>query len=124
MTATATVGTYVTGTTTLTPAAEATNSGLGDYLEILNMQAPAGAATTAGPARISGVIFAATGTAHASICSYVTPFKVGVKFDQDDAIFLASTAPNTDHHETHDFSGSGGAYGFQGFNLNYFQKTC
>ena len=41
MTATATVGTYVTGTTTLTPAGEATNSGLGDYLEILNMQASA-----------------------------------------------------------------------------------
>ena len=41
MTATATVGTYVTGTTTLTPAGEATNSGLGDYLEILNMQARA-----------------------------------------------------------------------------------
>ena len=119
------MGTYVTGTTTLTPAAEATNSGLGDYLEILNMQAPAGAATTAGPARISGVIFSITpATAHSSICSYVTPFKVGVKFDQDDAIFLASMAANADHHETHDFSAAGGAYGFQGFYLNYFQKTC
>ena len=88
----ATVGTYVTGNTVLTPT-ETSNVGLGDYLEIVAMQIPTGTAPViTGHPKISGVMFSAVGgatlTAHATICSFARPFRLGVHFDGDEEEFL------------------------------------
>ena len=82
--------------------------------------------SSAGTARITGVIFSAspTGTAHSTICSYATPFRVGVHFDTDDSLFPPATAANAHHSETYSLAASGAAMGYQGFYLNYFQVSC
>ena len=78
-----------------------------------------------GPSRIGGQLFGLT-TTHVTLCSFATPFKVGVHFDADESIQLtpASTAALSHLVETHDFTGSGGALGIRGFYLNYFQVSC
>jgi len=124
----ATIGTIVTGNTVLTPT-EASNVGLGDYLEIVAMQIPTGTAPViTGHPKISGVMFSAAGgatlTAQATICSFARPFRLGVHFDGDEATFEPCTAANADHYETCSFTPAGGGFGFHGFYLNYFQKTC
>ena len=80
----------------------------------------------AGTARITGVIFSAspTGTAHSTICSYATPFRVGVHFDADEALGPGAAAATSHFAETYDWSPAGGTYGFVGFYLNYFQVSC
>jgi hypothetical protein len=124
-TLTATVGSYVTGVTTINPSVPA-GVGEGDYLEILAMQAPPTTSTTiTGPSRISGQLWGLA-TTHVTICSFATPFKVGVHFDADESIQLtpAATAALSLYTETHDFSPGGGALGTKGFYLNYFQVSC
>merc|ERR1739844_404172 len=81
------IGSLCTGVTTLNPAV-ASNKGFGDYLEIVALQPSTGSAGTLTQNRICGTIFnAASPTAiHATACSWTVPFKVGVHFDQDDAI--------------------------------------
>ena len=78
-----------------------------------------------GPSRISGQLWGLA-TTHVTVCSYATPFKVGVHFDADESIQLtpASTAALSHLVETHDFTPSGGALGIRGFYLNYFQVSC
>jgi len=123
---TATVGSYVTGVTTLNSGTIPAALGGGDYIEILAMQAPPTTSTTVtGPSRIGGQLFGLT-TTHVTLCSFATPFKVGVHFDADESIQLtpASTAALSHLVETHDFTGSGGALGIRGFYLNYFQVSC
>merc|ERR1712223_2134152 len=85
-------GSLCTGITTLNPAV-ASNSGFGDYLDIVALQPSTGTtgtlgSATAGSNRICGTIFnAGSPTAvHATACTWAVPFKVGVHFDQDDAI--------------------------------------
>ena len=78
-----------------------------------------------GPSRIGGQLFGLT-TTHVTLCSFATPFKVGVHFDADESIQLtpASTAALSHLVETHDFTPAGGALGIRGFYLNYFQVSC
>merc|ERR1712045_773217 len=124
-TLTATVGSYVTGVTTINPSVPA-GVGEGDYLEILAMQAPPTTSTTiTGPSRISGQLWGLA-TTHVTICSFATPFKVGVHFDADESIQLppAATAALSLYTETHNFAPAGGALGTKGFYLNYFQVSC
>jgi len=124
-------GSLCTGVTTLNPAV-ASNSGFGDYLEIVALQPGTGSTATIGPTgknRICGTLFnAATPTAvHATACSWSVPFKVGVHFDQDDAI-NAPPAPAYNLVEN-DVTGTtgvsaGAGYGYSGFYLNYWQNSC
>jgi len=124
-------GSLCTGVTTLNPAV-ASNSGFGDYLEIVALQPGTGSTATIGPTgknRICGTVFnAATPTAvHATACSWSVPFKVGVHFDQDDAI-NAPPAPAYNLVEN-DVTGTtgvsaGAGYGYSGFYLNYWQNSC
>merc|ERR1712241_1495232 len=124
-------GSLCTGVTTLNPAV-ASNKGFGDYLEIVALQPGTGSTATIGPTgknRICGTLFnAATPTAvHATACSWSVPFKVGVHFDQDDAI-NAPPAPAYNLVEN-DVTGTtghskGAGYGYSGFYLNYWQNSC
>jgi len=124
-------GSLCTGVTTLNPAV-ASNSGFGDYLEIVALQPGTGSTATIGPTgknRICGTLFnAATPTAvHATACSWSVPFKVGVHFDHDDAI-NAPPAPAYNLVEN-DVTGTtghskGAGYGYSGFYLNYWQNSC
>merc|ERR1712176_313820 len=124
-------GSLCTGVTTLNPAV-ASNKGFGDYLEIVALQPGTGSTATIGPTgknRICGTLFnAATPTAvHATACSWAVPFKVGVHFDQDDAI-NAPPAPAYNLVEN-DVTGTtghskGAGYGYSGFYLNYWQNSC
>ena len=62
--------------------------GLGDYLEIPNMQTAPGTAGTLGVNKICGGMWNSivnTATA-ATICSFTTPFRVGVRFDNDETV--------------------------------------
>merc|ERR1739844_216835 len=83
------IGSLCKGVTTLSTTL-ASNSGFGDYLDIVALQPSTGSAGTLTQNRICGTIFNA-GTSsptavHATACSWTVPFKVGVHFDQDDAI--------------------------------------
>merc|ERR1712141_404216 len=121
-------GSLCTGITTLNPAV-ASNSGFGDYLDIVALQPGTGTTGTLNTNRICGTVFnAASPTAvHATACSWAVPFKVGVHFDQDEAI-AAPPAPAYNLAEN-DITGTtghsaGAGYGYSGFYLNYWQNTC
>ena len=98
----------------------------GDYLEIAALQtAPATSTTIAGVSRICGNFWNASPgtTVHATTCSFATPFKVGVHFDQDDTLFSPVDAAAITHSENNP-SSSGSGIGYTGFYLDYWQATC
>jgi len=123
------VGATCTGVTIVASLAPATGTGHGDYLEIANMQ-PSPTATAAKYAgtdtfRICGMIFniIASQTAHASICSFTVPFKVGVHMDDADNIGAGTvTADFTYENDVSWVSGAG--HGYAGFYLSYWQAAC
>merc|ERR1712232_616474 len=122
------IGSLCTGITTLSTTL-ASNSGFGDYLDIIALQPSTGSTGTLVTNRICGTIFnAASPTAvHATACSWAVPFKVGVHFDQDEAID-APPAPAYNLLEN-DVTGTtgisaGAGYGYSGFYLNYWQNSC
>ena len=116
----------------------------GDYLEIIALQPGTGTSTsvaTPGTAsdpavinRICGVYFNAAQrnpattaiTTHATACSFSVPFKVGVHMDDKEVIELAAKIadPNWDAGENNALTATGSGYGYSGFYLNYWQKTC
>ena len=78
------------------------NFGFGDYLEIGNMQngvIPAANANNIGAHKICGAVWnAVTGnTGMVTICSRDTPFRVGVKFDSDEALMDYTAVDGFDH---------------------------
>ena len=122
------IGSLCKGVTTLSTTL-ASNSGFGDYLDIIALQPSTGSTGTLVTNRICGTIFnAASPTAvHATACSWAVPFKVGVHFDQDEAID-APPAPAYNLLEN-DITGTtghskGAGYGYSGFYLNYWQNSC
>jgi len=122
------IGSLCKGVTTLSTTL-ASNSGFGDYLDIIALQPSTGSTGTLVTNRICGTIFnAASPTAvHATACSWAVPFKVGVHFDQDEAID-APPAPAYNLLEN-DVTGTtgisaGAGYGYSGFYLNYWQNSC
>jgi len=123
------IGSLCTGITTLNPAV-ASNSGFGDYLDIVALQPSTGTTGTLNINRICGTIFnakTAPQTSGATACSWAVPFKVGVHFDADDAI-NAPPAPAYNLVEN-DVTGTaaaptGAGYGYSGFYLAYWQNTC
>merc|ERR1712173_500253 len=63
----------------------------------------------------------------ASVCSFSTPFKIGVHFDEDESIAAdpdEAKAPNLNKAENDPLATGGAGYGFSGFYLNYWQKSC
>ena len=98
--------------------------GFGDYLEIPNMQNTPATDGSLGVDRICGAIFhAATGaTTQQTICSFATPFRVGVRFDSDETVGT-NTGATHDHIENMD-STAGSGIGYTGFWLEYWQNTC
>ena len=94
-------------------------------MEIPNYQeVSAGADGAIGSNKICGAVFnvAPSATTHQTICSWTTPFRVGVRFDQDEAINL-NTGTTYDHLENMD-SKLGSGIGYTGFWLDYWQNTC
>jgi len=125
----AAVGATCTGVTTLISTALAGNLGQGDYLDIVALQSgtgTAGTVSTASTNRICGAFWATSGTAHATLCSWATPFKIGVHFDADEALADPTVAvtPNFNLFEN-DLSATGaGGFGTSGFYLAYWQNSC
>jgi len=114
-----------TGVTTLNTD-DTMQYGLGDYLEINGLHGPTFASTTVGVQKICGGLLtgAAGGTAQATICTFRTPFKIGVHFDDTEAIDEPAIAgTDLDHGENRGFANGGGG-GMQGFWLNYWQTSC
>jgi len=116
------------GVTTLSTTL-ASNSGFGDYLDIVALQPSTGTTKTLSTNRICGTIFNAKSptAVAATACSWAVPFKVGVHFDQDDAID-APPAPAYNLLEN-DITGTSGhskgaGYGYSGFYLHYWQNSC
>lgn len=74
--------------------------------------------------RVCGAIFhAADGaTTQQTICSFATPFRVGVRFDSDETVGT-NTGATHDHIENED-STAGSGIGYTGFWLEYWQNTC
>ena len=106
--------------------------GKGDYLDIVRLQDGTGTSTAAGAtatvSRICGAIFDATVASdqvtHATACTFATPFKVGVHFDNDDIILApGDIAAAQDSGENPPVDANQGK-GYQGFYLAYWQNTC
>ena len=113
----------------------------------LQLFTAAGTATTFNNIhRICGTIFDAEvadatatpavvlGTAQSTICTFSTPFKVGVHFDANESLFgttnpdptAAAAAPTgpIDSTENGDVAATGAGNGYSGFYLSYWQNTC
>ena len=93
-------------------------------MEIPNFQAAIGTDGALGATRICGAFFnSATGNAaHQTLCSFATPFRVGVRFDADE-----TTGDNGDaayDHIENELSTAGSGFGYTGFWLDYWQNTC
>ena len=119
-----TIGSQCTGVTTLS-SIETNQVGLGDYLEIPGLQNTP--VTNAEVSRICGSFWNAikdTAT-HATLCSIATPFRVGVHFDADEAIYSPLSNDKHSNSENQFLAASTGAgLGYNGFYLNYWQATC
>jgi len=105
------------------------STGLGDYLEIANLQPSIGTTGTIASTRICGNIWnAITGkTAQATACTWTTPFKIGVHFDDGESIVATKTA--TDKRKKGEATlstdlGSGEGYSYSGFYFAYWQNAC
>ena len=101
----------------------------GDYLDIPNLQSGVGIAGTVSQVnRICGTVWSLDDSADAiainpaTLCSYTTPFRVGVHFDSDDVI-NAAAANLADNIENAAPTGIAGI-GYNGFYMAYWQNTC
>ena len=112
-------------------ASVADNSGHGDYLEFGNMQNnpltnPTFDPTGLGIYRICGGVWNAIDNqqTHNTICSRDTPFRVGVKFDSDEAFVDTPIAGNGNSENEINADANGAGVGYTGFWLDYWQNTC
>jgi hypothetical protein len=121
------VGSGCTGVTT-----QPADTGLGDYIEIPNLQPSIGASGTVTiTARLCGAIFnAKTGngeTAPATACTFATPFKIGVHFDEGESLVdtkVDSAARKKGENLDSGDIATGDGYGYSGFWLAYWQNAC
>ena len=111
------------------------NHSLGDYITIANAQDGVGTAATQGTDKLCGILFNASPTATesdtATVCSYVTPFRVGVHFDSSEAIGAPPTVAAADNYNAIEnaaqgpgTTSNGAGTGTNGFWLAYWQNTC
>jgi len=106
----------------------------GDYLTIYNMQdsspviATVATAIGNGEGKICGnfwnVAAAAAATAQGTVCTYTTPFKVGVFFDADEATFDPVGADDFKTVDSNAIGTAGSGRGMSGFWLSYWQVAC
>merc|ERR1712156_828992 len=127
----ANVGSFCTGYSKANQALAGNNAGtigLGDYLNIPNLQlAPGTAATISGIDKICGGVLHGTNAAIApqqTICSFDTPFRVGVHFDSDDIVGQKNDNAAFDHLENMVQADGLAGKGHTGFQLDYWQNTC
>ena len=120
------IGTTCSGLTTY-PA----STGYGDYIEIANLQPSIGTTATIAGTRICGAIFnAITGnaqTAQATACTWSTPFKIGVHFDDGESIVVTKTATDKRTKGEAVLStdlGAGEGYAYSGFYFAYWMNAC
>merc|ERR1711970_152591 len=125
------VGSGRTGVTT-----QPADTGLGDYIEIPNLQPSIGSSgTVSTTARLCGAIFnAKTGngeTAPATACTFATPFKIGVHFDEGESLVgtdptgkVAAGAFKKGENVAEADLATGDGYGYSGFWLAYWQNAC
>ena len=119
-------------------ADDALTFGKGDFITIPNMQnndplSTAIAGTISGYNVICGTLWQTVndgtaagntgGIAQTTICSFDTPFRVGVHFDSDD-IFAADAGDIYDHTENRAPGDGIAGRGYVGFQLAYWQNTC
>ena len=69
------------------------------------------------------------GTALATVCTFKTPFNVGVHFDSSEGIGALADLPGTDNYAAIEnaiipASAAGEGIGYNGFWLAYWQRTC
>ena len=93
-------------------------------MEIPNFQKAPGVDGTIGANKICGGVFNSiiSEAGHETLCSFSTPFRLGVTFDADEAINL-NTGDTFDHLENED-STAGSGIGYTGFWLDYWQNPC
>jgi len=120
------VGATCTGVTT-----QPASTGYGDYIEIPNLQPSIGTAgTVSATAKLCGALFNAISpsTATATACTFTTPFKIGVHFDDAESLVAGPAgvaAPFTKGENIIEATlASGAGYGYSGFWLKYWENSC
>ena len=91
-----------------------------------NMQNAPGTAGIAGPSKICSTYFTATANAVVSntVCTFTTPFKIGVHFDGDESHWLALSPNMFEKTENSAIYTAGSGAGWSGFYFDYWQNTC
>jgi hypothetical protein len=119
-------GSTCTGLTT-----QPADTGYGDYIEIANLQPSIGSAGTISTStRMCGAIFDANptaSTAQATACTFATPFKIGVHFDEGESLTdTASATPDLNKGENVASTGleTNEGYGYSGFYMAYWMNSC
>jgi len=120
-------GTTCTGITT-----QPSGAAYGDYIEIANLQPTIGTtATVSTTSRLCGTVFNAISTATiagATACTWATPFKIGVHFDEGESLTATAAAtPKLNEGENIASTGiaaGGDGYGYSGFWLAYWMNAC
>merc|ERR1719422_2088736 len=103
----------------------AATRGLGDYLTILNMQDDPGAALTVSKFNtICGAVWnsANNNAGLDTICTWTTPFRVGVHFDSDEILGDTDTGNVWDNMENRTPANGVAGFGTSGFQLAYWQN--
>ena len=95
------------------------------------MQNAPGTAGIAGPSKICSTYFTATvgappaaAVVHNTVCTFTTPFRIGVHFDDDESHWLALTANMLKLTENSAVYTAGSGAGWSGFYFDYWQNTC
>merc|ERR1739848_209897 len=119
-------GTTCTGLTT-----QPADTAYGDYIEIANLQPSIGSAGTISTStRMCGAIFDANptaSTAQATACTFATPFKIGVHFDEGESLVdTATTSTNLNKGENLDSTAldATGGFAYSGFYMAYWMNSC
>ena len=77
-----------------------------------------------GPSKVCGEYFSATASSvvHNTVCTFTTPFKIGVHFDDDESHFLPTALfTNIENAATYT---AGAGPGWAGFWFDYWQNSC
>ena len=101
-------------------------------MNIGGAQAGVGTAATVGTEKLCGILFnagAITSTTTATVCSWRAPYRVGVHFDDAEAIAAPGTADDNDawgaiENAAYAPATTGAGIGHAGFYLAYWQSTC
>ena len=90
------------------------------------MQNAPATAPAVGPSKVCAQYFSATtdSVVHNSVCTFTTPFKMGVHFDADEAHWLPTAANLFEKTENAAIYTAGAGPGWAGFYFDYWQNAC